>query len=123
MASRWRLRRTENREILRERYCGRDTAGEVLRERYCGRDTAGEILRERYCGRDTAGEILRERYCGRGTAGEILRERYCGRVCRSQDFVRYTGVFGSGYSETLFARGRRGCPRNVFMGLPKHQRR
>jgi uncharacterized membrane protein len=36
----------------------------VLRERYCGRDTAGEVLRERYCGRDTAGEVLRERYCG-----------------------------------------------------------
>jgi hypothetical protein len=50
---------------MRERYCGRNTAGEILREKYCGWDTAGGMLRER---------ILRERYCGWDTAGGILRE-------------------------------------------------
>jgi hypothetical protein len=28
-----------------------------LREKYCGRSTAGEIIREKYCGRITAGEL------------------------------------------------------------------
>jgi hypothetical protein len=66
----------------------------ILRQGYCGKDTAEKILQRRYCNEGTAAKMLHRKYCRGDTAEMTPWQSYFSEKVQTQvDFFRNLSIF------------------------------